>query len=320
LGFLIAIAPPVAGDAPTPEKTVEVQSEHFRLEAPADTRRLAEQVLSIAEAARKTVLDQMPQAFGERVGLAWCSTERDFYARLSRRGGHLLAAAVPSMRRVYLNGEQLQRLDRGDLHRALAHEFVHIYLGRVVPEPIPLWLNEGLAMYVAHEWGMADATALAADSLFGRLIPAEQLAQHFPSDSVGQNKAYRESYSMTAFLLDLRYRTTGVKGLVADLSDERDTSDEGDTSGTRGTSGVRALLCDPRWLDEFQREWLQRAIRPGRVTLVLTSGATFWTLAALLVLIAYKRKRRGRRRHEARWAFEEEFGLHDGYHDDEFDD
>jgi len=285
------------------ENDVALRSPHFHFEVPAENRRLGEQILAIAESARQTVLNQMPRTLDESVALAWCPTEREFYSRLGGRSGQLLAAASPSIGRIYLNGEQLRRLDRGRFHEALVHEFAHIYLGRAAGDPIPLWLNEGLAMYVAGEWDLSDAAALAADSLFGALLPAERLVRPFPTEPAAQQRAYRQSYSMTAFLLYLRYPTTGMRGLVGDLA-------------KGSASGLRALLSDPKWLADFDREWRQRWVRPGRVFLVLTSSATLWLLLTLLLVGAYARKRRARKRREARWALEEEFA----YHDDSFDD
>lgn len=286
------------------EEAVELQSPHFRLGVPAAHRRLGEQILEIAESARQAVLDRMPQAMNERVGLAWCATESDFYGRLGEPHGHWLAAAVPSMGRIYLNGPQLQRLDRARFHQALVHEFVHVYLGRVLHDPIPLWLNEGLAMVVAGQWDLGDAAALAADSLFGALLPAERLADRFPREPAAQARAYRQSYSMTAFLLDLRYPTGGVSGLIADLA----------TSA--GQSAIQPLLNDPRWVADFDRLWRRKWVRPGRITLILTSSGIFWILVTGLLMVAYMHKRRTRKRREARWALEEEFT----YHDDGFDD
>jgi len=304
LWFVLVAFPATGRTSAAVSEVVELQSEHFRLEVPAANRRLGEKILAIAESARQSVLDQLPQALDERVGLAWCATESEFYKRLGERRGSLLAAAVPSIRRVYLNGEPLQRLDHGRLHQALVHEFVHVYIGRAIHEPIPLWLHEGLAMYVSREWDLGDAAALAADSLFGALIPADQLTRSFPSDPSRQSRAYRQSYSMTTFLLDLRFPTSGVQGLVADLvqSSER--------------SVMRPLLSDPNWIADFDRQWRQQWVRPGRITLILTSSGTFWMLVTGLFLAAYLRKRRTRKRREARWAMEEEFT----YHGDEFDD
>ena len=159
-------------------------------------------------------------------------------------------------------------------------------------------------MVVAGEWDFGDSVALATDSLFGALIPVEQLAERFPRDPSSQARAYRESYSMTAFLLDQRYSTSGVRGLVADLTE----------SG--GRSVIRPLLSNPQWIADFERQWRQKWVRPGRLTLVLTSSGVFWTVVTGLLMAAWWRKRRTRRRREARWAMEEEFT----YHDDEFDD
>lgn len=300
--FLAAASPDSAFSAP--DNVAKLESPHFHLQLPADCRRLGEQVLKIAESARQFVMAKLPKAVEERIGLAWCATESDFYSHLGERRGHLLAVAFPLMRRVYLNGEQLQRLDRGRLHQALVHELVHVYVGRLIREPVPLWLHEGLAMIVAGEWDLADSTLLAADSLFGALLPAEQLAQSFPSAPSSQQRAYRQSYSMTAFLLHLRYPTSGLQGLVADLAE------------TNGPSPIRSLLADPRWMVQFDRQWRREWVRPGRITLILTSSGTFWALVAGLLIAAYWRRRRTRTQREARWAWEEEFE----YHDDEFDD
>ncbi|KPL09494.1 hypothetical protein AMJ85_06560 [candidate division BRC1 bacterium SM23_51] len=288
------------------ESSVELQSSHFGLEVPVENRRLGEQILPLAESARQTALEQMPSTMCEHVALIWCPTAREFSSRLGGRGGHLLAAASPPRLQIYLNGERLLRLDRGRFRQALVHEFVHIYLGRVVRDPIPRWLDEGLAMYVARQWSLSDAAALSANSLFGGLFSPKQLARDFPREPTAQRRAYRQSYSMTAFLLHLRYPTGGVQDLVSDLAG----------SPTNGASALRSLLSDPQWLADFDRQWRQRWVRRGRLVLLLTSSGTFWLLVTFLFLAAYARKRRSRRQREIRWAFEEEFS----YHDDGFDD
>ncbi|MBM3334127.1 hypothetical protein FJY63_05650 [Candidatus Sumerlaeota bacterium] len=296
------IKPSIAADE---EDVTQVESANFRIALPVSDKRFGQKILEMAESARKTVLVKIPQAMAERIGLIWCPTEREFYARIggSGRGGQLLAVAVPSMRRVYLNGEQLRRLDLIGLRQALIHEFVHVYVGGAVRKPLPRWLDEGLAMYVAGEWDLGNATALATSGLFGGLLPIESLTYGFPSDATGLRKAYRQSYSMTAYLVDLRYPNSGISGLIADL-----VKDE--------SAGIRSLLSDPTWLKRFEQLWFEQWVRPGQVTLVVTSSGTLWIVVTFLFLCAYLRKRRVRGRREAQWALEAEFS----YHDDVFDD
>ncbi len=259
------------------------------------------QILELAESARQHIEELVPGGMDERIGLAWCATEQEFYSRLGSRRGHLLAVAVPTIRRVYLNGEKLRQLDRREFRRALVHEFMHIYLGRRIPDGLPLWLNEGLAMHAAGDWDFADGTALAAASLFGTLFTPRELSRRFPADAAGQARAYRQSYSMTAYLIHLRYPSEGLRGLLADLVND---------------SNLRSLFLDPDWQEEFDRQWRDRWIRPTRVILVVTSSAAVWILVAALLITAYARKRRQTKRHEARWALEEEFTCRT----DEFDD
>jgi len=308
LAFFLEAPPGVFSkthSAPEPaERSAHLRSDHFSIHLPAANERLGREILGIAESARTTVLENMPESFDELVGLVWCSTEREFYSHLGDERRHLLAVAVPSIRRIYLNGEQLRRLDPRGLRRALIHEFVHIYIGRRVPRSIPLWLNEGLAMYVAQQWNLADAVALARDSLFGALYTPDQLTERFPANVTAQERAYRQSYSMTAFFIEQRYPKRGVRGLVADLIAEKHGGP------------IHSMLFDPKWQASFDKMWRRQSVRPGRLILLATSTAMFWFLVTCLCIYAYRKKRLLGKRTEARWALEEEFG----YDDDGFDD
>ena len=64
-----------------------------------------------------------------------------------------------------------------------AHEFSHIALGRALAGvKVPVWLNEGLAIYEAREWTFSRISVLTRASLTDRLIP---LAGPYPVVSRG---------------------------------------------------------------------------------------------------------------------------------------
>lgn len=288
----------------TAPETVTLRSEHLTLRIPAKERRRGERLLERADAAFQFVLDEMPLPFDERVDLLWCSTQEEFEEHAGRDQGQAVAVAAASIRRVYLNGARLRRAESRGVRETLIHEFVHIYLGRRIPGRIPLWLNEGLAMVVSEDWDMNDSIAIAGDGLFRRLYSPQDLAREFPPGATPKHRAYRQSRSMTAFLLEKRFPQSGVRGLVADLAQPS------------GRSVMRPLLFDSDWLDTFSERWRREEVRPGQLILVVTGSGTLWIALTFLLLFAYRKKRRARRHRESRWAWEEEFG----YYDDGFDD
>lgn len=281
---------------------IVLRSDGLIVRAPVQHKKIAAEVLDLAAKARQAVLDQMPLPMDEWVTILWCDTEAEFSAAIGTRRGHLLAVAIASRRHIYLNGEQIRRVGHGEFYQTLVHEFVHIYIGLRVPGWIPHWLNEGLAMVIADKWGLDDAAALAVGSLFGKMIPIDELSDRFPTAPQAMRQAYRQSRSMTAFLIGFRYPQSGFEGLVADLLDER--------------SQIRLQLNNPGWLSTFEQRWLDRAVRADRIVFLITSGGTLWAFVTILFLYAYLRKRRSKRRTQNEWAVEEEFGYqYDGFDD-----
>jgi hypothetical protein len=299
--FVFALRPASSGPATTPETTV-LQSDDLVVRIPADLRKLGETILQKSTEAREAVFGKMPIPLKARVTLVWCDTEDEFYERVDARRGHLLAVARPSAMRIYLNGPAMRRVEPAEMYQTLVHEFVHLYIGRIVPDSLPVWLNEGLAMYASGDWGLDDRALLATRSLFGGLLPIEEITRGFPADAHGMQAAYRQSYSMTAFLIDMRYPKSGLDGLITELAEPG--------------SEIHRLLRDPIWLSSFEERWREQRIRPGRIIIAFTSGGTLWILLALLLIVGYLRKRRQKKRRESRWAVEEEFGYdYDGFDD-----
>jgi len=287
--------------AATPATTGPLESAHFLLERAPEDRRLAASILRAAEAAHGRVSAHLPRPLERKVRLTWIEEANEFSRRIGRRG-EVLAVAEGGTRRVILNGAQLRRSGAGRLPEVLAHEYVHVYVDQVLPAPIPVWLNEGLAMVLTERWSFDKAVSLAMHSVFGRLLTLEEITNAFPRDRSSVQVAYLQSQSMTRFLIDQRFSISGPKGLVADLA-SRD-------------SLVQKLLRDRDWLEGFEKRWQEKVVRPTRFVFVLSSGTTLWGLLALVVIWAWAKRRRQRRQTEAKWAMEEEFS----YHSDEFDD
>ena len=199
-----------------------------------------------------------------------------------------LAVAFPGSRTIVMRPPRLVPRGGSEPARVLAHELVHVYLGLFLgdAEPAaPRWLHEGLASLVTGEWGWTERFDLALALAAGRPAGLERLDHGFPVPAGAAGLAYLESLSAASHLRGL----SGEEGLRVLLRNLRVTGDF--DAALRRTYGLTYAELDARW-----REGLRR--RYGWAALAASSW-TWWTPAALaLVLAALLR----RARHHARLA------------------
>jgi tetratricopeptide (TPR) repeat protein len=105
-----------------------------------------------------------------------------------------------------------QNLEQFD--RVLTHELTHAILKSLAPRNLPVWLNEGLAMYFEGRDGLQSGRRLAAVHLY---VPLGNLRYSFTGLNAGQAAlAYEESAFATRALID-RAGIAGVGMLLQDL-------------------------------------------------------------------------------------------------------
>jgi tetratricopeptide (TPR) repeat protein len=105
-----------------------------------------------------------------------------------------------------------QNLDEFD--RVLTHELTHAMLKSLAPRNLPVWLNEGLAMYFEGRDGLRSERRLAAARIF---VPLANLRYSFTGLNASQAVvAYEESAFATRALID-RAGIPGVGMLLQDL-------------------------------------------------------------------------------------------------------
>jgi tetratricopeptide (TPR) repeat protein len=99
--------------------------------------------------------------------------------------------------------------------RVLTHELTHAMLKSVAPRNLPVWLNEGLAMYCEGRDGALSGRRLAEARLF---VPLAALRTSFSRLNAAQAViAYEESAYATRALLD-QIGPSGLGQLLQDLS------------------------------------------------------------------------------------------------------
>lgn len=98
-----------------------------------------------------------------------------------------------------------EQIDSSWVEDVVPHELVHLVLDAAIGPGIdmPLWLNEGLAVYLSIGYGDADRRMVREAVRSGTLVPLDGLVGTFPSDATGARSlaAYAEAVSAVDFMV-----------------------------------------------------------------------------------------------------------------------
>jgi hypothetical protein len=89
--------------------------------------------------------------------------------------------------------------------RALVHELTHLVVHQATFSPygqLPIWLDEGLAMYNEGELGPVFRSYLQEAILEDKLISVRSLCSPFSAETEKARLSYAQSYSLVEYLLD----------------------------------------------------------------------------------------------------------------------
>ncbi len=184
--------------------------------------------------------------------------------------------------------------ERPPVDRVLVHEWSHLSLHRALGNgSTPLWFDEGLAIHEARERSLDRVRTLWEATVRGTLIPLDDLDGRFPDRPHAVDLAYAESADFVGWLF-----THGdggaseVRRLVQRMN--RGPGFEEAISQTY-SAGIGQLEVD--WRGELGRRY---------AALPLLLGSSFaWLVVLVLLVMAYRRKRKDVARTLARWEAEE---------------
>jgi hypothetical protein len=182
----------------------------------------------------------------------------------------------------------------------LRHELGHLGLAAAVGDHAPRWLHEGFAAQHAHEWTWQRTELLAGMTWFGGVMSYDELDRDFPADEAPASRAYAESEDFVGFLsrrgrwddrLDDGDRWP-FRHFLADLGKGMSVDD-----AARRAYGkpIRGLFDE--WRDDLGKRYLWAPVG------LLSVGV--WVLCAVLLAVAWWRKRRSNRRRIAQWERDE---------------
>jgi len=180
-----------------------------------------------------------------------------------------------------------------DYHGMLRHELLHVLIARNTDlANVPRWFNEGIAMVMSRELRWANTMRVAHMYVRRRVIPYPELDFAFAplGDEMVFGDAYAEAYSMTLHLIDEvgEERFWRVVLALNEMNfDEALKKHAGLTPGA------------------LYQGW-RRTLWKTALVASLVSGFTLFDVMAILLILAYVRKRRRGRTILRAWDEEED--------------
>ena len=276
--FLLMFAP--FANAGTGE--LRLENDRFVIRYTAGDDGLAAELLRDSLQIRERVIADIGVDFAEKTEIRLSPTIEAF--REAQPGGVRIpfwatGVAYPEHNVIVLLSPRAIKGSRMNVVEVFAHEFSHIALCRaLIGVKVPVWLNEGLAIYEAREWTFSRISVLTRASLTDRLIPLPVLTLSFPAEEELAELAYAQSFMFISFLINKMGREAFHRLI-------RDYTRYGDLAGAlrRGT-GMNLADLEEQWLVylKLRVSWIP----------IITSFSTLWFVAALIFVYGYARKKR----------------------------
>ncbi len=277
-----------------PEHYEEKLTKHFLYVYPSGGRARARDLMARGESVRARYVREIGVDSPGIIRVYLAANGRDFQ-RMQPGGARLpdwvAGVAYPSLDAILLR----QAASDGhpiDLFRTFEHELSHVVFRRAVGDArTPKWFVEGLAQWQAHEFDFHRSQRLSFAAFTNSLIPIEKLRTSFPRGVGDIRQAYDQSYDFVSFLVG-EYGEEAFRRFVRRLG--------------AGEEFFRALESETGLdLEELEKKWISELKLSYSWLPLITSGATVWTVASVLILIGYARKRREKARKLQRMEEEE---------------
>jgi len=231
---------------------------------------------------------------------------RHLYVRVARTPGEMAtlapsgaaypkyaaAVAYPDLDLVLLTLQPLYPNEHHDILEVFIHEMAHVALHDAVRgHPVPLWFNEGFAVFASGESSIVRLQTLWTATLAGTLMPLTRLESAFPRDAQTASIAYAEAADVVRYLVrtEDRYR---FDGLVSRLAKGVDFG-----TALAGAYGIDLASLESEWRSDLGRRY---TFWP-----VLASTSVLWFGIVGLCFWAIRKRRSRNQAILERWSKEE---------------
>jgi len=253
-------------------------------------------LLDDAEALRREVVKDLGIDFKEKTKVYVAPSFKKYQE--VQPGGEVpswsAAVAYPSLNLIIIQSPRAIKGKGIDLSKIFKHEFTHIAIGKAFSkrEAIPLWLNEGLAMYESREWEFSRVSTIMRAVLTDSLIPLSEITQSFPFEANKAELAYSESFYLISFLIS-QYGKDSFHQFLKEYS------------GGKGLKDVLREVYGIKW-EEFEEKWRNYLKVRFSWLPIVTSTTTLWFLVTVTFILAYIKKKKATKLKFEQWEKEED--------------
>ncbi|MEW6096030.1 MAG: peptidase MA family metallohydrolase [bacterium] len=272
----------------------DIQSQHFVVHFKEPDKKVAYRAIQIAEESYSIITEDIGFTPEKPTSIFIFPSRKKF--KTGNRGIEewVVAQAYVGRGNVILIQSPRSNL-RITLEKVIRHEFTHIVLGAVFERGhLPRWLNEGLAIYEAKEWQLANNMKIGEAYLTKKLLPLSSLIYTFPQDEAGAQLAYAQSFDVLLFMMSAYGRDKVIK-LIKELA-----------QGTNlNLAFKKSLGVD---LFELEVAWHKSMTKRYNWISVITNSYLLWLIFPLLCLLVYIIKRRQVKKKIKQWEEEDTLG------------
>lgn len=170
-----------------------------------ESEKAARNVLNIAEGFYPKVTSDLGYSPKRKITIWFCRTQKEFGMAVNAPIQDWAAGcAYPLRARIVVRDPAYVKEKRLNLSRLVKHEITHVVFGLYVDDNlkhVPVWFNEGLAMYEAEQWTYGQYWTMLTGALSNSLIPFSQLTENFPQGEQDARMAYAQSCSIVTFIV-----------------------------------------------------------------------------------------------------------------------
>lgn len=196
--------------------------------------------------------------------------------------------AYPAQRTIFVHVSD----GPAELDETLQHEISHVAFGEIGPRA-PRWFKEGLAIRQSEPIAMDRIWMLTEAATIGVLFRLDDLERGFPASGARAGVAYAQAVHFVGHLQNT-YGPDAFRALISGLRE----------GGLSFAEAAEQAFPDP--LREIEREWLRSLKVSWGWLPVIFGSSTLWVGATVILLLAWRRRRKQKAEKLARMVAEEE--------------
>ncbi|EQB63936.1 MAG: hypothetical protein RBG1_1C00001G1515 [candidate division Zixibacteria bacterium RBG-1] len=270
-----------------------IATSHFQIFS--QDKSFGEKVGVILEKSYANFVNFFGDSLKTKVQIQVAESEEKFKALVGERIPEwTLAVALPTRNVIVIKSPGWHKSGKS-INEVLQHELAHIFLVNYIDEQyLPLWINEGFAVWQSEKWGWDDRILLARVVLTGSLLSLSKIdsLNHFSESKA--HLGYAQSFLGVNYI-NSEYGVENFKKLLLLIK-----NGENPNSALLKTTGSDYADFEAEYLTYIKKKY-------NWMTLIL-GDFPFWTVLAIIFVGLYLYKKRRSKKILQKWE-KEDLGI-----------